>query len=150
MYHKRDINKITDDCELLIYHYGNKCGGEEMRAQLWAFLWELVVKKRAISKRYVAVALRNEFIRYAKILQEKPRFLHPCEWWERADEWENIEPNIAIKNAVENMSEPLRHALILHRICGFTFEEIAAAKGCTRQAVCNAEKRALDILRRAL
>ena len=66
MYQKEEVNAVINDFEKLIEYFGNKCGGEEMRAQLWLFLWELVAKKKAISRRYVAVALRNEFIRYTR------------------------------------------------------------------------------------
>ena len=72
MYHKWDIERLNEDFAPLIKHYARRYGGEDMAAQLWLKLWELCSSGRAISQRYVAVALRNEFIRYARELQRQP------------------------------------------------------------------------------
>ena len=57
---------------------------------------------------------------------------------------------IAIKAALAELNAPERSAIIYHRISGYTFDEIARRKGCTRQAINNAEKRGLDKLRTRL
>lgn len=150
MYKKDEVNRIIGDFENLIEHFGKKCGGEEMCAQLWLFLWELVSKNKAISRRYVAVALRNEFIRYAKVLQSRRLCEQPLEWWENSDEWQNFNAEIEIKGLLEQLPEFQRQTVILHEIHGLTFAEIARRKGCTRQAVGQSEKRALDKLRTLL
>lgn len=147
MYKKEEINAVINDFEKLIEYFGNKCGGEEMRAQLWLFLWELVAKNKAISRRYVAVALRNEFIRYAKVMQRRRLCEQPLEWWENADEWQNLNTDIEIKELLGRLPEFQRKTVILHEIHGLTFAEIARRKCCTRQAVSQAEKRGLDKLR---
>ena len=142
MYHKRDIERLSEDFAPLIKHYARRYGGEDMAAQLWLKLWELCSSGRAISQRYVAVALRNEFIRYARELQRQPQ--------PTAATAADFTAEIAIKAALAELSAPERSAIIYHRISGYTFDEIARRKGCTRQAINNAEKRGLDKLRTRL
>ncbi len=146
MYHKRDIEQLNKDFALLIKHFARRYGGEDMAAQLWLKLWELCASGRAISQRYVAVALRNEFIRYARELQRQPLPTDKQPDTAAAD----FAAEIAIKAALTELSAPERSAIIYHRISGYTFDEIARRKGCTRQAINNAEKRGLDKLRTRL
>ena len=144
MYHKQDIERLNEDFAPLIKHFARRYGGEDMAAQLWLKLWELCSSGRAISQRYVAVALRNEFIRYARELQPQPTDEQPAAI--AAD----FTAEIAIKAALTELNAPERSAIIYHRISGYTFDEIARRKGCTRQAINNAEKRGLDKLRTRL
>lgn len=145
MYHKQDTERLNEDFAPLIKHFARRYGGEDMAAQLWLKLWELCSSGRAISQRYVAVALRNEFIRYARELQQPlPTDEQPAAI--AAD----FTAEIAIKAALAELSAPERSAIIYHRISGYTFDEIARHKGCTRQAINNAEKRGLDKLRARL
>ena len=144
MYHKQDIERLNEDFAPLIKHFARRYGGEDMAAQLWLKLWELCSSGRAISQRYVAVALRNEFIRYARELQRQPTDEQPAAI--AAD----FTAEIAIKAALTELNAPERSAIIYHRISGYTFDEIARRKGCTRQAINNAEKRGLDKLRTRL
>lgn len=146
MYHKRDIEQLNEDFAPLIKHFARRCGGEDMAAQLWLKLCELCASGRAISRRYVAVALRNEFIRYARELQRQPQ---PTDE-QPAVTAEDFTAEIAIKAALAALNAPERSAIIYHRINGYTFDEIARRKGCTRQAINNAEKRGLDKLRTRL
>lgn len=146
MYHKRDIERLNEDFAPLIKHYARRYGGEDMAAQLWLKLWELCASGRAISQRYVAVALRNEFIRYACELQRQPLPTDKQPDTAAAD----FAAEIAIKAALAELSAPERSAIVYHRISGYTFDEIARRKGCTRQAINNAEKRGLDKLRTRL
>ena len=146
MYHKRDIERLNEDFAPLIKHYARRFGGEDMAAQLWLKLWELCSSGRAISQRYVAVALRNEFIRYAREMQRQPQPTDEQPAVTAAD----FTAEIAIKAALAELNAPERSAIIYHRISGYTFDEIARHKGCTRQAINNAEKRGLDKLRTRL
>lgn len=146
MYHKRDIERLNEDFAPLIKHFARRYGGEDMAAQLWLKLWELCASGRAISQRYVAVALRNEFIRYARELQRQPLPTDEQPAIAAAD----FAAEIAIKAALAELSAPERSAIVYHRISGYTFDEIARRKGCTRQAINNAEKRGLDKLRTRL
>lgn len=146
MYHKRDIEQLNEDFAPLIKHFARRYGGEDMAAQLWLKLWELCSNGRAISQRYVAVALRNEFIRYACELQRQPLPTDKQPAVIAAD----FTAEIAIKAALAELNAPERSAIIYHRISGYTFDEIARRKGCTRQAINNAEKRGLDKLRTRL
>ena len=146
MYYKRDIERLNEDFAPLIKHYARRYGGEDMAAQLWLKLWELCTSGRAISQRYVAVALRNEFIRYACELQRQPLPTDEQPETIAAD----FAAEIAIKAALAELSAPERNAIVYHRISGYTFDEIARRKGCTPQAINNAEKRGLDKLRTRL
>ena len=146
MYHKLDIERLNEDFAPLIKHFSRRYGGEDMAAQLWLKLWELCASGRAISQRYVAVALRNEFIRYARELQQQPQPTEEQPAVTAAD----FTTEIAIKAALAELSAPERSAIIYHSISGYTFDEIARRKGCTRQAINNAEKRGLDKLRARL
>lgn len=146
MYQKLDIERLNEDFAPLIKHYARRYGGEDMAAQLWLKLWELCSSGRAISQRYVAVTLRNEFIRYARELQQQPL---PTDEQPDAIAADFIS-EIAIKAALAELSAPERSAIIYHRISGYTFDEIARYKGCTRQAINNSEKRGLDKLRSRL
>lgn len=146
MYRKRDIERLNEDFAPLIKRFARRYGGEDMAAQLWLKLWELCASGRAISQRYVAVALRNEFIRYARELQRLPLPTDEQPETIAAD----FAAEIAIKATLAELSAPERSAIIYHRISGYTFDEIARRKGCTRQAINNAEKRGLDKLRTRL
>ena len=146
MYREWDIERLNKDFVPLIKHFARRYGGEDMAAQLWLKLWELCASGRAISQRYVAVALRNEFIRYARELQRQPLPTDKQPAVIAAD----FTAEISIKAALAELNAPERSAIIYHRISGYTFDEIARRKGCTRQAINNAEKRGLDKLRARL
>ena len=79
-------DEILRDFEKLISFYNAKSlrdyGGifDDMDGLLTLFLIELIEHERCISKRYVAVALRNEYIRISKkFLCHKTR---RCEFWD--------------------------------------------------------------------
>ena len=133
MYHKWDIERLNEDFAPLIKHYARRYGGEDMAAQLWLKLWELCSSGRAI-------------IRYARELRRQPLPTDEQPAVIAAD----FTAEIAIKAALAELNAPERSAIIYHRISGYTFEEIARRKGCTRQAINNAEKRGLDKLRTRL
>ena len=57
---------------------------------------------------------------------------------------------IELNEAAEALTPKQRETLILHRVHGFTFAEIAARRGCSKQAVSRQEKHALDKLRAVL
>ena len=62
----------------------------------------------------------------------------------------NTENIIDIKNTLSVLPEKQRKALILHRVSGLTFEELAKKHGTTRQAQYRLEKRAAKNARRLL
>ncbi len=150
MYEPHEISRITADFEPLIRHYARKCGGEEMRAELWAFLWQLVAKGQAINRRYVAVAIRNKFTDYVRLLQRRSIAEQPHEWWENADEWQNFEPTVLVEDLLQQLTYRQRRAVELCELYGFSAAEVAQMDGCSRQAVNRLRKDGLDKLKRLL
>ena len=61
-----DKSIIIDGFTDLIKYYAGKSPAEDMSSDLMLFLLELISAGRAISRRYVAVAVRNEYIRLSK------------------------------------------------------------------------------------
>lgn len=150
MYDRNSTTEIITDFEGLIIHYGKKCGGEEMTADLWAFLWDMVAHGKAISRRYVAVALRNEFIRYAKILQRREKALQPPEWWENSPKWEDFDSRIYAEQLLDKLTHKQRRVFELCEFYGFSVAEIARRDGCSRQAINRLRKDGIDKLKSLL
>lgn len=146
-YADRDI--IIDDFTDLIKYYAVKSSAEDMSSDLMLFLLELISAGRAISRRYVAVAVRNEYIRISKAEAAKRNSEAPYNADICGQEY-NTENIIDMKNALRGLPEKQRKALILHRVSGLTFEELAEKHGTTRQAQYRLEKRAAENARRLL
>lgn len=150
MYKRENVTEIITDFEPLIKHYARRCGGEEMSAELWTFLWDMVAHGKAVSRRYVAVALRNEFIRYAKLLQRRERALQPPEWWENSPQWEDFDGDIFAEQLLEKLTYKQRRAVELCELYGFSVAEIAQLDGCSRQAINRLRKDGIDKLKSLL
>lgn len=146
-YADRDI--IIDDFTDLIKYYAAKSPAEDMSSDLMLFLLELISANRVISRRYAAVALRNEFIRLSRAEAARQSAEVPYNEEMRGQEY-NTENIIDIKTTLSVLPEKQRKALILHRVSGLTFEELAEKHGTTRQAQYRLEKRAAKNARRLL
>ena len=146
-YADKDI--IIDDFTDLINYYAAKSAAEDTGSDLLLFLLELISANRAISRRYAAVALRNEFIRLSRAEAARQSAEVPYNEHIRGQEY-NTENIIDMKNALRGLPEKQRKALILHRVNGLTFEELAKRHGTTRQAQYRLEKRAAKNARRLL
>ena len=146
-YADRDI--IIDDFTDLIKYYAVKSSAEDMSSDLMLFLLELISANRVISRRYAAVALRNEYIRLSRAEAARQSAEVPYNENIRGQEY-NTENIIDMKNALRGLPEKQRKALILHRVSGLTFEELAKKHGTTRQAQYRLEKRAAENARRLL
>lgn len=97
-----------------------------MSTELWTLLQDMVSHDKAVSRRYVAVALREKFIQYAKLLQRRERALQLPEWWENSPQVELCE------------------------LYGFSVAEIARLDGCSRQAFNRLKKDGIDKLKSLL
>ncbi len=76
-----------------------------MSTELWTLLWDMVAHDKAVSRRYVAVALRKKFIQYAKLLQRRERALQPTEWWwENSPQWEDFDGDIFAEQLLEKLT----------------------------------------------
>lgn len=146
-YAEKDI--IIDDFTDLINYYAGKSAVEDMKSDLMLFLLELISANRAISRRYVAVAVRNEFIRLSKAEASRRNAEVPYNEDIRGQEYVT-EDTMDIKNALSKLPEKQRKTLILHRVSGLSFEELAKKHGTTRQAQYRLEKRAEKNARRLL
>ena len=146
-YADRDI--IIDDFTDLIKYYAVKSPAEDMSSDLMLFLLELISANRVISRRYAAVALRNEFIRLSRAEAAKRNSEAPYNADICGQEY-NTENIIDMKNALRGLPEKQRKTLILHRVSGLTFEELAKKHGTTRQAQYRLAKRAAKNARRLL
>lgn len=154
LYKDNDIDRISADFEPLIKHYANKCRNEserqEMEAELWSFLWDLVKSGRAISKRYVAVSIRNRYIYYSKSIQKtaatetefEPNFAHPTE--------DDFVEKIAMRDLLDKLGIKQRETIVLHHVYGLSFAEIAKKYNCTRQYTTALNNRGLKRLREIL
>ena len=144
-----DKSIIIDGFTDLIKYYAGKSPAEDMSSDLMLFLLELISANRVISRRYAAVALRNEFIRLSRAEAAKRNFEAPYNADICGQEY-NTENIIDMKNALRGLPEKQRKTLILHRVSGLTFEELAKRHGTTRQAQYRLEKRAAKNARRLL
>lgn len=144
-----DKSIIIDGFTDLIKYYAGKSPAEDMSSDLMLFLLELISAGRAISRRYVAVAVRNEYIRLSRAEAARRSAEVPYNEEMRGQEY-NTENIIDIKTTLSVLPEKQRKALILHRVSGLTFEELAKKHGTTRQAQYRLEKRAAKNARRLL
>lgn len=141
--------QIFEDFARLIVFYGHRARSADIENGLWVKLLTLIKCGRAVSRRYVAVALRNE---YYYLCNEEQRHKSGVFQYEETEDINAGIPfdGIELKEAAEALTPKQRETLILHRVHGFTFAEIAARRGCSKQAVSRQEKHALDKLRAVL
>lgn len=132
---------ILKDLTPLAEHYGRKTRNEDVKSDLILFIWGLISSGKALSRRYMAVAVRNEYIRLSKKLSEQRNFeneIHP----NLKAESEDIDIKIDIRDALKKLSPKQRDAVILHRVSGLGFAELAELHGTTRQGEYQLERRA--------
>lgn len=118
-----------------------------MSTELWTLLWDMVAHDKAVSRRYVAVALRKKFIQYAKLLQRRERALQPPEWWENSPQWEDFDGDIFTEQLLEKLAYKQRRAVVLCELYGFSVAEVAQLDGCSRQGINCLRKDGIDKLK---
>ena len=102
-----DKSIIIDGFTDLIKYYAGKSPAEDMSSDLMLFLLELISAGRAISRRYVAVAVRNEYIRLSKAEAARRSAEVPYNEEMRGQEY-NAENIIDMKNALRGLPEERR------------------------------------------
>ena len=131
----------------LIKYYAFKLREPEIVGELWGFLW--ILKKtlnKAVSDRYIAVCIRNEFIRIAK---EKNRLLcvediRKNELYSTPDFLLDLGRACKLLTAKENEVFKLRY------LGGYSVDEIAKAKKISRQSADQTRRRAIAKIRQML
>lgn len=115
----------------LIEHYARKLKTNSAQCDLWGFLWILqATKQPPPSDRYIAVCLRNEYIRLSK---EKSRTQNLCDGI--AGESIDYDLRLDLAAALRCLTENERRAVLLTAIQGYTAADVATMLGISRQAV---------------
>lgn len=118
----------------LIKYYARKSREPEMVYDLWHFLFELVTLNKNIpNDRYIAVCIRNQFIRLNKKKWATEENLPLI--MDMPDVEIDLDLRIDIANGVERLPKQQRRAVYEYYYKGKTFEQIAKETNRTRQAV---------------
>ncbi len=155
MYKLNEPERIKKDFEKLIQFYANKIEypeeREEIEDMLWSFLYRLIASGRGISQRYVAVAIRNQYINYSKEIQK--RKLLEVELTD--DKYtgytkDDFVEAIAMRDLLDKLGIKQREAIVLHHVYGLSFDEIAKKRGISRQSVSQLSNRGIKRIREML
>lgn len=151
-------SEILRDFEKLIsfYHRKNvRQYGElfdDMDGLLTLFLLELIDAGKCISKRYVAVAIRNEYIRISKeflcLRNRRCEFLKFCK--SDFDFTDDVDNKMLVRDVLKTLTSEQKNVVKLRYCCGFSCNEIARFKGVSRQSVSQIQKRAIDKMKAVL
>lgn len=127
----------------LIKYYAKKLKTDTAEADLWGFLWILLKReKQPPNDRYVAVCLRNEYIRISKNI---PKY---CALdFEIAAFDSERDTKIDLENGLQKLTKKERETIILFFFYGFSIDEVGKYQGVSRQAVNQTKNRALEKLR---
>jgi len=116
----------------LIEHYARKLKTNSARCDLWGFLWILLATKQPPpSDRYIAVCLRNEYIRLSK---EKSRTVELLRDFAAGDSTD-FDLRLDLAAALRCLTENERRAVLLTTMQGYTAADVATMLGISRQAV---------------
>lgn len=155
MYKLNEPERIKKDFEKLIQFYANKIEypeeREEIEDMLWSFLYRLIASGRGISQRYVAVAIRNQYINYSKKIQK--RKLLEVELTD--DKYtgytkDDFVEAIAMRDLLDKLGIKQREAIVLHHVYGLSFDEIAKKRGISRQSISQLSNRGIKRIREML
>lgn len=135
------------DMAKLVIHYNRKLAEDD--GALCELLVNLVNSDKAISNRYAAVSLRNEYIKLSKAKQKRAEiFAEYCEIHGATSP--DIDTRLDIKAALLQLSDRERNAVLMRYFWGFSTAEIAVLNGVSRQAENRRLKITLDKLRTLL
>ena len=134
----------------LIKFYARRLKGENALYDLWDFLFELLAgAKKPLSDRYIAVCLRNEWIRMSKAESALP--IPVEEIYSSSEEVIKIDFMIDFKidfsAALMVLTAKEKEVISLHFFYGFSIREIAKHKKLSTVAVNETKLRALKKLR---
>jgi DNA-directed RNA polymerase specialized sigma24 family protein len=135
---------LYTDFAKMVHFYNRKLGEED--GALWELLVNLANNNKALSNRYVAVSLRNEYIKLSKAKQKYAEITTAyCEIHGATNP--DIDLLLDIKAALTRLSDKERKAVLMRYFWGFSTAEIAVLNGVSRQAENKRLKIALDKLK---
>lgn len=123
----------------LIRYYSQRLRDPHAEGELWGFLWILLATHSPPNDRYIAVCIRNEYIRLSKAENKTARLIE----YGRCDD---LDLRISVISAIENCTETQRKYL-LALAYGFSVDEVSRLYCCSRQAVNQAKIRCREKLR---
>lgn len=127
----------------LIKYYAKKLKSDTAEADLWSFLWLLLGReKKPPNDKYIAVCLRNEYI---KLYKNTPNYCSLDFEIAVLDSERDIK--IDLKSALQKLTKKERETIILFFFYGFSIDEVGNYQGVSRQAVNKTKNRALEKLR---
>lgn len=140
---KSDFFAENERFKPLIAFYARRLKSDTAAADLWAFLWELLTYKKPPNDRYVAVCLRNEYIRMSRAeTKENNAPLYSVAFFDRP-----LEIMIDIGRAFKKITQKQEEVLRLHYSGGYSISDISKLTGVSRQAVNQNRKKGLLKLR---
>lgn len=123
----------------LIRYYAQKLRDPHSEGELWGFLWILLATHSPPNDRYIAVCIRNEYLRLSKAENKTAQLFETG----RCDD---LDLRISVKMAIENCTETQRKYTRAFAY-GFSVDEVSRLYGCSRQAVNQAKIRCREKLR---
>lgn len=111
----------------LIEHYARKLKDPHSAGELWGFLWILQATSFLPNDRYIAVCLRNKYIALAKA-EGRTATIKP-EIFEKIEAPESFsEAKLDLKEALQELTETQREAVVKQVVLGYTAESAANGK----------------------
>lgn len=155
---KRDMDVfpvIFAEFEGLIYKYSSRTDSDDTFGELSLFLVELLLSIRLEPflsstgdglQRYIAVCLRNKYIALSKEKSDLKKESNP--YFENTACFQNdLTLSLALKEALEGLTEKQRTVVVYRYIYLYSDSEIAQKLKISRQAVNRLINRALSALR---
>lgn len=130
----------------LIKYYAKKLKSDTAEADLWSFLWLLLGRdKKPPNDKYIAVCLRNEYI---KIYKNTPNY---CSLdFEVAVFDSDRDTKIDLEIALKKLTKKERETIKMFYYYGYSIEEIGKSQNVSRQSVNKTKNRALEKLRNSV
>ena len=122
----------------LIRYYAQRLRDPHAEDELWGFLWLLLATHSPPNDRYIAVCIRNEYIRLSKAESKTAQLFE-------AGRCDDLDLRISVKMAIENCTETQRKYMRA-LACGYSADEIGKLYGCSRQAVNQTKNRCREKL----
>lgn len=123
----------------LIRYYAQRLRDPHAEGELWGFLWLLLATHSPPNDRYIAVCIRNEYLRLSKAENKTAQLFE-------AGRCDDLDLRISVKMAIENCTETQKKYLSGLNY-GYSVDELAQHFKCSRQAVNQAKNRCREKLR---
>lgn len=143
---KGDFFAENERFSRLIKFYARKIKTDSAELDLWEFLFFLLTSEREIpNDNYIAVCLRNEYIRISKNI---PKYC-ALDFEIKAFDSER-DTKIDLEIALKNLTKKERETIIMFYYYGYSIEEIGKSQNVSRQSVNKTKNRALEKLRNSV